>query len=274
MKLSKPLAFLKKDFLEDVSYRFAFVFKLLSIFFRVIIFFFIARLFGGAIAPHLKPFGGDYFSFVIIGIAFSDYLHVSLTGFSANIRSQQLMGTLEAVLVTPTKISTIVLSSSLYSFVFSSVRVLIFIALGAVLSVYVSGGSFVSGGNFAGALVILLLTIVSFCSLGILSASFLMVFKRGDPLSTFFSMGSYLLGGVYYPPEVLPPWIASLSFLFPITYSLHGIRLCLLQGASLWEVKGDVYPLIIFSAILLPISVWVFKKALHKAKMDGSLTQY
>jgi len=268
VNISKPVAFLKKDFLEDVSYRFGFVFKLLSIFFRVIIFFFIARLFGGAIAPYLKPFGGDYFAFVIIGIAFSDYLQVSLTGFSSNIRSQQLMGTLEAVLVTPTRISTIVLSSSIYSFLFSSFRVLIFIGLGALLSVDFSGG------NFAGALVILVLTIVSFCSLGILSASFLMVFKRGDPLSAFFSMGSYLLGGVYYPPEVLPPWLAGLSYLFPITYSLHGIRLCLLQGASLWEVRGDLYSLIAFSAILLPISVWVFKKALRKAKMDGSLTQY
>ena len=264
----KPYAFMKKDFLEDVSYRFAFLFKMASIFFRVMIFYFIARLFGGAIASYLEPYGGDYFAFVIIGIAFSDYLQVSLTGFSMNIRNQQLMGTLEAVLVTPTRISTIVLSSSLYSFLFSSFRVVIFIALGAALSVDFSKG------NFPGALVILALTIISFCSMGILSASFLMVFKRGDPLSAFFALGSYMLGGVYYPPEVLPTWLAHFAYLFPITYSLRGIRMCLLQGATLWEVKNDLYPLIVFSAVLLPLSVWVFKKALHKAKMDGSLTQY
>src|SRR5205085_12703144 len=47
-------------------------------------------------------------------------------------------------------------------------------------------------GSFILALVFLLLTIVVLACLGILSASFAMVFKRGDPFGIFLGAGSAL----------------------------------------------------------------------------------
>ncbi len=115
--LRKPLAFVYKDFLNESSYKFAFIMQIFGIFFSVLSFFFLSRLFGSAVSPYLEPYGGDYFSFVLIGIAFANYLQVSLRSFSSCIRNAQVMGTLEALLVTQTEIPTIILSSSIYSFV-------------------------------------------------------------------------------------------------------------------------------------------------------------
>ncbi len=160
--MRKALAFIYKDFISATSYKFAFIAQWFAIFFGALTFYFLSKLFGSAVLPYLKPYGGDYFSFVLIGIAFASYLQVSLNSFSNVIREAQVLGTLEALLVTQTEIPTIVISASLYSFVMTSVRVIVYLLLGAIFF-----GLDIGDANFIGALVILLLTIVSFSSLGI-----------------------------------------------------------------------------------------------------------
>ncbi|MEE9193163.1 MAG: ABC transporter permease [Thermodesulfobacteriota bacterium] len=269
ISLRKPWAFLLKDFINETSYKFSFIIQFLGIFFTVLVFFFLSKLFGNAVSPLLKPYGGDYFSFVLIGIAFANYLQVSLRSFSSCIRDAQILGTLEALLVTQTSIPTIIFSSSLYSFVLASLRVIVFLLIG-VLAL----GLNIGDANFMGAILILLLTIFSFSSLGIISASFIMVLKRGDPLSWIFTSMSWLLGGVYYPITVLPDWVQKFSYLLPITYSLEGMRLALLKGYTLRALLPSIIPLLIFTIIMLPVSMWVFKYAVKRAKVDGSLIKY
>ena len=180
-----------------------------------------------------------------------------------------MMGTLEALLVSQTELPTIIFSSSLYSFLFTSFRVVIFIVIGVVLF-----GLDLSRANYLGGVVILMLSIMAFGSFGILSASFIMVFKRGDPVTRLFSSISWLLGGVYYPVEILPPWLQQCSQLLPITYTLKGMRLALLQGHSLSELSGSIVALVVFTLITLPVSIVFFDYAVRRAKRDGSLTQY
>ena len=132
----------------------------------------------------------------------------------------------------------------------------------------------VAGANLLGALLVLVLTIASFSGIGIISASFVMVFKRGDPLAFAFSGASYLLGGVYYPVAVLPSWLQKISYLLPIRHSLEGIRLCLLGRASLKMIAPNLIALLCFTAVLPPSGLLCFQRAVRRANMDGSLTHY
>ena len=267
--ISKCLAFFKRDLTSELSYKFSFFLQFFGIFISILIFFFLSKLFTGNEIPHLKPYGGNYFNFVLIGLAFSNYLNVAVRSLAKNIREAQMMGTLEALLVTPTEIPTIILGSSLYSYFFTSFQVLIYLLLGGLLF-----GVDFGSANYPAAFLILLLTITSLSSVGILSASFIMIFKKGDPITWIFSAGSILLGGVYYPIQVLPVWLKNLSYLLPITHSLEGMRLALLQGHSVQQLSGNIIALVIFSILLIPLSLLVFKKAVNKAKIDGSLSQY
>jgi ABC-2 type transport system permease protein len=131
-----------------------------------------------------------------------------------------------------------------------------------------------SDANLFAAMIILILTIICFSGLGIISASFIMIFKRGDPVNWVFGSVSALLGGVFYPITVLPIWLRFFSYLLPITYSLRGMRLALLQGYSLSALTLEILALIVFSVLLLPLGIICFRYAVKKAKMDGSLTQY
>jgi len=265
----KALTFIKRDFIIATSYRFAFFLQLFGILFSVLTFYFLARMFGDAAIPYLEPYGGDYFSFVLIGIAFSSYLTTGLGSFSGSIRNEQMMGTLEAMLVTPTKTSLIIVFSSLWNFIFTSIRVLAYLSIGVFLL-----NVNMSNANLFGALITLILTIICFSSLGIISASFIMVLKQGDPINWAFSAVSGLLGGVFYPITVLPQWLQMFSHILPITYSLRAMRHALLQGYTLEALAPDIFALVIFSIVMLPLSIITFKYAVRRAKVDGSLTQY
>ena len=207
--LKKLFAFVKRDFQTEISYRISFLLQVFGIFINVSVFFFLSKLLGTAQMPQLAEYGGDYFAFVLIGIAFNYYLSVSQNSLSQSIREGQIMGTLEALLVTQTEIPTIIISSSVYSFLFTTVRVIIFIIIG----VFVYGLD-LSRANYAGAVVILLISIIAFSSFGILSASFVMVLKKGDPVASIFNGISWLLGGVYYPVSILPSWLKPFCIFF------------------------------------------------------------
>jgi ABC-2 type transport system permease protein len=269
MFLKKAMAFLKKDLLNELSYKFAFAMQIFGIFLSVTMFYFLSLLFGNTSLPSLAQYGGNYFAFVLIGIAFSSYMGTSLNSMSNKIREGQIIGTLEALLSTQTGLTTIIVSSSLYSFLFTSFQVVVYLVIGVFI--YQLD---LSQANYLGGIIILLVSILAFSGFGIISASFIMIFKRGNPVASIFSGLSWLLGGVYYPVEILPQWLESCSFLLPITYSLQGMRLALLKGASLFELLPNILSLLVFALIMLPVSLFAFRYSVRRAKRDGSLTQY
>lgn len=267
--LKKAFAFILKDFRNESSYKFAFLAEFAGIFLSALSFFFLSKLIGDAASSYLKPYGGDYFSFVLIGIALGSYLQVSLRSFSSCIRNAQIFGTLEALLVTQTSVPIIIISSTLYSFLLTSFRIIVYLLFGALFL-----GLNLRDANIPGTLLLLGLTIICFSSIGVLSASFIMVLKKGDPLSWAFTSLSWLLGGVYFPITVLPAWVQKVSYLLPITHSLEGIRLALLKGSSINDLIPSLIPLLAFIFILTPLSLWTFNYAVHRAKMNGSLVHY
>ncbi|PIV39336.1 MAG: ABC transporter permease [Candidatus Omnitrophica bacterium CG02_land_8_20_14_3_00__42_8] len=267
--LRKIAAFIKKDFLIQLSYPFSFIFSLFSILVTVATFYFISKLFGQEVTLHLKDYQTGYFPFVLIGIAFSGYLSTAIHSFSQNIRHEQIIGTLEAMMVTPTKLSILIISMSLWDFLFTSITTVVYLLFG-VLFFKVD----LSQMNLLAALIILILTIVSFSSIGIISASFIMVFKKGDPISWLITTFSGFFGGVFFPISILPKPLQTISYLFPITYSLRALRQALLQGYSLKMLASDIGVLLVFCVVLLPLSIWIFKCAIKKAKQVGSLAHY
>jgi ABC-2 type transport system permease protein len=157
-------AFFKRDLSQSLSYRLSFLLQLGSIFFSVAIFYFLSRLFGGSINTQLEAYGGDYFSFVLIGLAFTGFLGLSLSTFAESIREGQMMGTLEIMLLSPTRLSTILFSSSLWAYCLTTLRVIVYLVVGAFVF-----GANLGNANIITALVVMLLSIISFSGFGILS---------------------------------------------------------------------------------------------------------
>jgi ABC-2 type transport system permease protein len=265
----KMLAFLKKDFLIMISYRFKLILQIGSFFVGMIFFYFISKMFQDVNPQYLQKYQGDYFSFVLIGLALSSFIGVGLHSFAGVIRSAQVEGTLEALLSTQTSIYTILIGNSLWSFIESFVSAFVILVFGFVffhLRWSVSG-SVIS-------LVIILLVFIAFLSVGMLSASFIMVFKQGNPINLVFGYSSYLMGGIFFPVEVLPKSLQWVSTLLPIRYATDALRSLLLSNANHDDIWKLIARLLIFIAIFLPVGLLAFHFAVRRAKKDGSLVQY
>ena len=266
---AKLFAFLKRDFIEESSYRFNFLASFAGIFISSATMFFISRLITKGEHPSLTPYGGDYFAFVIIGIAFSGILEIFHQGLPDVIRNAQVTGTLESLLVTQTGVVTILVGSSLYTFLVSFIRTVFHLIL--AIAVF---GMILGTVNWPGAVLVFFLTAVCFLSIGILSASFILVYKLGNPFHWVFGSVSGLLGGVFFPIAILPDWLRWISHILPVTHSLQGLRLSLLSSVPFSQIWPSVLALIGFSVVLLPLSLIAFRISLKKAKKDGSLTHY
>ncbi len=213
------------------------------------------------------PAGGDYFAFALVGFAFFDYLTVSLSAFDSSIMEAQQNGTLEAMLVTETPLTTILMASAAYPFVLLALRTLVYLAWGVLLFHFP-----LRNANWAGAIVILVTSILAFAGLGIISTSYLLLFKRGNPARWLIVGASSLLGGIMYPVSVLPAPLQWLARLIPVTYSLEGMRQAVLAGAGFAQLWPSVRALIVFAVVLLPLSSLVFAWALRRTKITGTLT--
>jgi len=62
--------------------------------------------------------------------------------------------------------------------------------------------------------------------------------------------------------------IATIS---PATYALRGIRSAILDGASVGQVWGDIWPLIVIGAVSIPLGLYVFHRGEVYAKRHGKL---
>lgn len=269
MTFARAAAFLKRDLLIELSYRLALVTRIVGVFFAVASFYFVSRLLDDGAAPLLAPYGGDYFAFVLVGIALVGFQNTGLSSFSSMVSSAQAQGTLEAMLVTPTKLSHIVLFSSAWSFLFTSFTVLVYLAFGAFVF-----GADLAHANVASALLVLTLTTLLFTGVGVLSGSTILVLKRGDPVSWLFGSLSTFFAGTYFPISVLPAWVQTMAHAFPVFYALRAMRKAVLIGASPSAIAADLLVLGGLVAVVLPTSLVAFRRAVQIAKTDGSLATY
>ena len=262
-------AFIKRDASLALSYRLSFIFQFLALFLTVSTFYFLSEVIGKSMPTALESYGGNYFAFVLLGLALTTYMTLGLQSFSSAIRDGQMMGTLEIMLLGPTKLNIILLASAIWSYAFESIKVIMLVLFGVIIF----GVNF-SQANIPATLTILILSVVSFASIGMISASFTIVLKKGDPISWAITGLSTLLSGVFYPVSVLPHWMQGFSNVLPLTYALNAIRHAVMQGFSFYQLRYDILALAGFSVVLLPVALLSFRLAVKRAKIDGSLVHY
>lgn len=267
--LHKPVAFVKKDFRIATSYRLNFIMQVFGIFFSNTLFFMVSQMIGAEKLPSLAQYGSNYFTFLLIGVTFTDYFSITTSSFASQIRSAQLAGTLESLLVTPTSIVTILLSSFLYSLLYGSFRILVYFLIG--ISFF---GANIHFNNPAAIMITFFLMLLPFIGIGLLSASFIIVLKQGNPIHYIVSMSSGLLGGVIFPTQVLPEWLKPFSLLLPITHGLEAMRQILINNCGFGEIGFHLLILAGFTVVFMTMGISSILFAVQIARRDGSLLHY
>lgn len=264
--LRRVRAFVVRDFQLAVSYRVEFFLRILTILLVVTTFYFISKIFSGSVTD-FSQWRNPLVAWVT-GLAVLNYFMTGFSSLANAIRSEQMQGTLESVLLSPISVPTLLVSSSAWDLLLATFHSSLYLFFAWLFFDVHYQGSFLL------ALLFLILTTLVLACIGILSASFAMVFKRGDPLAMLLGTGSALFSGVFFPTQLLGKGFGTISRFLPPTYGLDGIRRVLIEGQGLAEVRDPLLTLMVFLAILLPFSLWVFARAIRRAKREGSLIQY
>jgi ABC-2 type transport system permease protein len=262
-------AFFKRDAIIATSYRVSFVVSFLGKLALLALFYFLARTIGDRPSAALDAYGGNFYGFLLVGIALSDCVMVGLMSFANQIREAQTTGTLEATLMSPVRLPLILLYSSLWDYFMS--------AVGFVF--YLGGAALLFGLKFAdfslvAALTLFILTCVCFMGIGILWAGIILLVKRGDSIRTMLGFVVVLGSGVFFPTSLLPGWVQSVTHFIPLTDGLEGMRLVLLRGYGFEQLGGIMLRLSIFASLFTGAGLAGFTLTVRAAKRMGSLTQY
>lgn len=263
-----PWAFFRRDRLIETSYKAGLILRLGGAIVTVGIFFFISRAFGAAAAPHLDEYGGSYFAFVLIGVAMTEYLGQSVGGLGGSLRESQTTGTLELMLLSPSRLPVILLSSTLWLQASATLGAATYLVVGAFLGADFSRADVLATGAA------LVFSVIGFTGLGLLAGSVVILVKRGNPLGWAIRGASVVLGGVFYPVDVLPAGLQALGTLLPITHALAVLRGSVLLGKGLDELSGSFLALAVLSVAYLGLGLLACAAAIRFARTDGSLAQY
>ena len=250
------------------SYRVGFLLSFGGSVFGILGLYFLSKAVGPGASTPIGPYGGDYFAFAVVGVAVSTFMGVGLTGIGSRIREGQMMGTLELMLLSPNRLGILLFSASLWGHFQAIVTLATYVLAAAIL------GMRLDDANLPMAALSLVIAAVAFNALGLIAASVIIVIKQGNPVSLIVGTASVLLGGVLYPPSVLPPVLQTIGQFLPLTQALELMRRSLLNGEGIATLWGPLLMLVALTAIYLPIGLWMCARAIRLARTDGSLSQY
>lgn len=268
-EFGKLVAFVRRDALIFWSYRRGIISDIASTLVQAGLFFFLSSLIDPARMPQFGGTRASYMAFIAVGLAVAGVYQSGVGGMVGAVRNEQLMGTFEALLVTPTPPTTLQLGFVAYDLLRIPLRAGIFLGLAAA----------VFGVDFQwsrlGQVVVILLAFLPFVwgmAAGLTAA--VVSFRQAGSIMGFVNYALLLGSGTYFPLEILPRWFTAGISLNPLALSLHAARAALLGGVG-WEAT---LPQI---ALVLPVGIvtWVigtvaFRIALERERRIGSLGIY
>ena len=251
-----------------MSYRTQMVFSLGSLVMLILPLYFIADAVQPIVGTSIAGEGDGYFAFVAVGLASYQFVATAVTAIPMSLAAGIRTGTFEALLVTPTRLGSILVGLLGYPFLWTLVRAIALLAVAQLLG----AGLNVDRGVLA--IIIWGAITFSYAAFGIFASALILVTRTVGPLPTAILMGSMFLGGVYYPTHVVPSWLQLVSDALPLTYGLRAIRRVLSTDAAAVDVAGDIGILLVIGTTLLLSSMLVLRYALTQARRAGSLAQY
>ena len=216
--------------------------------------------------------GGELDEQVIISLWIGYFLWYfavkAISGVAYGISGEASTGTLEQIymsLATWVLFTSRVLSTLLVSVVqIAVITVVIALNIGVQIPL---------GIEF---LVVLCVTMIGLLGVGLMVGGATLVMKNTTALSGTISNVLLFLNGTIMPVDRFPPWLESVSLLFPTTQGIVVLRRIGIEGESLTSIwsEGSLIYLVGHSAVLLVIGWTVFRYSEHVARRKAILAHY
>jgi len=260
--MREALALIQASWRTQRSYRVSMVLSILSLGVTALPVYFVSKALQANMAESI--------GFLVIGFIAIIFVSTAVNSIPDAIGGGIGTGTLEALLSTRASIPSLLAGMVGYSFVWSSVKALLFLLLALLLGLHLSFASSLSG------IFILVLIVLAHVPFALMAASLVLAFRTTGQIPSIVMIASGLLGGVYWSmtAKVIPPWVHTLGAYVPLAPGLRALRQTLLNGASLSSVTQALTLLLGFIVMLNAIGLLMFVEALRYARRTGTLAQY
>lgn len=179
---------------------------------------------------------------------------VALIVTSLSVARERELGTFDQLLVSPLTPFEILLGKTVPA-------ILIGMAEGLVIAMV---GVWLFGVPFTGSLLLLIVAMFTFVlsTVGVgLFISALSKTQQQAILGAFiFMVPAVTLSGYAAPVENMPAWLQSLTWINPLKHFLITLKGLFLKDMAFVQVWANTWPLLVISAVTLPIAGWYFNK--------------
>lgn len=215
----------------------------------------------------------NYATYAIIGIATARLINASFRGLGRIIRREQQKGTIEAILSSKSSFYVILLGDMVYYYLYASS----FFLLAIFVGVLIPSVTFVfTLTSVLTTILLIILACFAHLSLALLSAAAILQFKEASPVTRAINWLQRFLGGMYFPITLLPFSLGIIASALPLTYSMRGIRLALIGGASIFapRVANAAIFLTVFGIVMFPVGGFLFQRVYNRVRRTGTLAEY
>lgn len=249
-----------------LSYRAKLSLGLASLVLSVVTFVFVGRVVAASGPGFVQRFGIDYTSFVVVGVLVHAVAASGLHVFRAALRREQLQGTLELLVASAVPVPTLMLLAGAGELAVTAAGGAAFLAVASALA-----GLHLTVSVTMLAAVTLYVAFMS--GVGLASAGFVLVSKEGDPISWLLGAATGLLGGVYFPVELLPAWLRRVAAVLPTTRALALARSGLgAPGPA--SPAASLVGLAAAAAVSITAGLLVLRWGHRRARRMGTLGEY
>ncbi len=117
-------------------------------------------------------------------------------------------------------------------------------------------------GSVAVLYAVALLFICANLTVGITLSSLARNQLQAMQLTFFYFLPSILLSGFMFPFEGMPRWAQAVGSLIPTTYFMRAVRGILLKGNHWADLWPHIWPMLLFTAVVLTIALRFYRKTL------------
>jgi ABC-2 type transport system permease protein len=195
----------------------------------------------------------DFFLSALAGMLLTN---LCMSAMSLGLVAERELGTFEQMLALPTTPTEIVLGK-LVPYVAVSYVALLFVVLGTGL-----GFGIWPHGSWLALLVVTLPFVLGSLAIGVFVSALAHTSAQAVFITVFFILPSFVLSGVLFPYQFMPPGVRQIGAIFPLRWYQIALRRIIERGAGLTEVAVPLLALVTIVSVLLAAIRWRLKPRL------------
>jgi ABC-2 type transport system permease protein len=194
-----------------------------------------------------------YVDFLIPGIVALGIMQMSIFGVASVFVNWRERGILRRLLATPVKPRVILFSQVVTRLIISVLQTATILTVGVLFfGIHIVGS--IPLILFLGVMGGVVFLCLGFAVSGIGNSQ-----NTVMALANIAMMPQMFLAGVFFPREGLPEWLKTITSYLPLTYLADALRSVIIDGSSMFAIRGDILGLVVWMVVTFVLAVKFFK---------------